>query len=34
LTTGRELRMIELKQEINAMLKSAGQPEKYRISEA
>ncbi|MEI6071015.1 MAG: PAS domain S-box protein [Verrucomicrobiae bacterium] len=34
MTTGRELRMIELKQEINAMLKSAGQPEKYRISEA
>ena len=30
-TLGRELRMIELKTEINALLKAAGQPEKYRI---
>jgi DNA-binding NtrC family response regulator len=30
-TVGRELRMIELKQEVNALLRAAGQPEKYRI---
>jgi PAS domain S-box-containing protein len=30
-TTGRELRMIELKSEINALLQAAGQPEKYKI---
>ena len=30
-TVGREVRMIELKKEINALLKAAGQPEKYRI---
>lgn len=30
-TVGREIRMIELKQEINALLKAAGQPAKYRI---
>ncbi len=30
-TVGREVRMIELKREINALLKAAGQPEKYRI---
>jgi hypothetical protein len=30
-TVGRELRMIELKKEINAMLKTIGQPEKYEI---
>ena len=30
-TLGRELRMIELKKEINALLHAAGQPEKYRI---
>lgn len=30
-TVGRELTMIELKKEINALLKSAGQAEKYRI---
>ena len=30
-TVGRELRMIELKAEINALLKAAGQPEKYTI---
>jgi len=28
---GRELRMIELKAEVNALLKAAGQPDKYRI---
>ncbi len=33
MTVGREVRMIELKQEINALLKAAGQPEKYRIVE-
>ena len=31
LTVDRELRMIALKQEINALLKNAGEPEKYRI---
>jgi len=31
LVVGRELRMIELKEEINALLKAAGQPDKYRI---
>jgi PAS domain S-box-containing protein len=30
-TVGREVRMIELKREINALLKAAGQPDKYRI---
>jgi DNA-binding NtrC family response regulator len=30
-TVDREVRMIELKQEVNALLKAAGQPEKYRI---
>lgn len=30
-TVGRELTMIELKKEINALLKSAGQVEKYKI---
>ncbi|MEI6656152.1 MAG: response regulator [Verrucomicrobiota bacterium] len=30
-TVGRELRMIELKQEVNALLLATGQPEKYRI---
>jgi len=31
LTVGRELRMIELKAEINALLKTVGEPEKYKI---
>jgi PAS domain S-box-containing protein len=31
-TVGRELRMIELKQEINALLQASGQPDKYRIA--
>jgi PAS domain S-box-containing protein len=31
LMVDRELRMIELKAEINALLKAAGQPDKYRI---
>jgi PAS domain S-box-containing protein len=31
LTVDREVRMIELKKETNALLKAAGQPEKYRI---
>ena len=30
-TLGRELRMIELKKEINTLLNAAGQPAKYRI---
>jgi PAS domain S-box-containing protein len=30
-TVDRELRMRELKKEVNALLKAAGQPEKYRI---
>jgi hypothetical protein len=30
-TVGRELRMIELKKEINALLMTVGQPEKYEI---
>ena len=30
-TTDRELRMIELKREINALLQAANQPEKYRV---
>jgi PAS domain S-box-containing protein len=30
-TVGRELRMIELKKEINALLETIGQPEKYEI---
>jgi PAS domain S-box-containing protein len=33
LTVGRELTMIELKKEINALLVKTGQPEKYRIVE-
>lgn len=33
-TVGRELRMIELKQEVNALLKAAGQSEKYKIVNA
>jgi len=33
LTVGRELTMIELKKEINAILAKTGQPEKYRIVE-
>ena len=31
-TVGREIRMIELKKEINGLLKAAGQPEKYVIA--
>ena len=31
LTVGRELAMIELKKEVNALLRQAGQPEKYEI---
>ena len=31
LTVDRELRMIALKQEINALLKNTGKPEKYRV---
>jgi hypothetical protein len=31
LTVGRELKMIELKMEVNALLKQAGQPEEYKI---
>jgi PAS domain S-box-containing protein len=31
LVVGRELRMIALKAEINALLKAAGQPDKYKI---
>ena len=31
-TVGREVRMIELKREVNALYKAAGQPEKYRIA--
>lgn len=33
LTVGRELRMLELKKEVNALLRNAGRPEKYRIVE-
>jgi DNA-binding NtrC family response regulator len=33
-TVGRELRMIELKQEVNELLKAAGQSEKYKIVNA
>lgn len=32
-TVGRELKMIELKKEINTLLKQAGEPEKYRIAD-
>ena len=32
LTVGREIRMIELKSEINAILKAAGKPEKYQVN--
>lgn len=31
ITVGRELRMIELKKEVNHLLQQTGQPEKYRI---
>ena len=31
LTVGRELKMIELKKEVNALLKQAGKPEEYMI---
>jgi PAS domain S-box-containing protein len=31
ITIGRELKMIELKKEVNHLLQQAGQPEKYRI---
>jgi len=33
LTVGRELAMVELKKEVNALLKQAGQPDKYKIVE-
>jgi PAS domain S-box-containing protein len=33
-TVGRELKMLELKKEINLLLVKAGQPEKYRIIDA
>ena len=33
LTVGRELRMIELKKEVNALLGKSGEPEKYKIVE-
>ncbi|MBK7132768.1 MAG: response regulator [Bacteroidales bacterium] len=33
LTVGRELKMIELKQEVNSLLKKMGQKEKYKIVE-
>ncbi len=33
LTVGREARMVELKKEINALLRKAGLPERYRILE-
>ncbi len=33
LTVGRELAMIELKKEVNSLLKRAGQPDKYEIVE-
>ncbi len=33
LTVGREIRMVALKKEVNALLRAAGQPEKYRIVE-
>jgi PAS domain-containing protein len=31
LSVGRELKMIELKKEINLLLKKLGEPEKYKI---
>jgi len=33
LTVDRELRMIALKKEVNALFRQAGKPEKYRIVE-
>jgi hypothetical protein len=33
LTVGRELMMIELKKEINALLEQIGQPQKYKIAD-
>jgi hypothetical protein len=30
----REMKMIELKEEVNALMRAAGQPEKYRIVRA
>jgi PAS domain S-box-containing protein len=33
LTVGRELKMVELKKEVNTLLKQAGQPEAYKIVE-
>jgi PAS domain S-box-containing protein len=33
LTVGRELQMIELKKEVNALLQKTGEPEKYKIIE-
>jgi PAS domain S-box-containing protein len=34
LTVDREMKMIELKEEVNALMRAAGQPEKYRIVRA
>jgi two-component system, chemotaxis family, CheB/CheR fusion protein len=31
ITVGRELKMVELKEEINALLKRLGENEKYKI---
>ena len=33
LAVGRELRMIELKQEINGLLQAAGEPPRYEVVE-